>query len=517
MRVSQIVSGVVGALLLVVSVLGLTTARSDGDMRSDTAGSIPVRLYSAGPESPTVLVAHGFAGSAQLMEPLALGLHEAGFTVVSFDFPGHGANGEVLPFSGDVRSASWDTLTAPLAEVLDWAAQQPEVDRSRIALLGHSMGAGAAVSFAAEDASADGRVLATAALSLPSADDIPDGEPAVPRDLLLLYGALEPSAFADAALTGLRAAYPEGFPGVTYGDIGEGTARRAEAIPSVEHISILLSPATLDATVAWLSEALDVEPQPYGLPLLPLYAALALIGGALLLVPVSTLALGSREVRSWEPEPDPVRGGRVLAIVLVSSLLGVVAGWVAGPIADQVPVAVGGYLAVWFAVSGVVALLWWLLRIRAPRETPTITVRSTLGAVLVTALAALVVIVPGSMSWSAFSFTGARLWVAVLLLLVFGLWFAADELILRRTSTGRRVTLMITSRVLAVAALLGAIPVLGAPTFLVIVAPVLLLLLVLLGVYAAIVARRQDPYLAAVLVQAVPAAALVATTFPLVG
>ena len=517
MRASQIVSGVVGAVLLAVSVVGLTTARGGGEMRTDTVGSIPVRLYSAGPQSPTVVVAHGFAGSAQLMEPLALGLHEAGFTVVALDFPGHGANGEVLPFDGDVRTATWDALTAPLAEVLDWAALQPEVDRSRVALLGHSMGAGAAVAFAVEDALGDGRVLATAALSLPSADDIPEGETSVPHDLLLLYGALEPTAFADAALAGLRAAYPEGFAGVTYGDVGEGSARRAEAIPFVEHISILLSPATLDATVSWLADALDVEAQPSSVPPLPLYAVLALLAGALLLVPVSTLALGAREHRSWEPEPDPVRGIRVLAIVLVASVVGVLAAWAAGPLADQVPVAVGGYLAAWFAVSGVVVLLWWLLRIRAPREAPTVTGRSVLGAVIVTALAVLVVVVPGAMSWSAFSFAGGRLWVALLLLAVFALWFGADELILRRSSTGRRVALMITSRVIAVAALLGAIPLLGAPGFLLIVAPVLLALLVLLGAYAAIAARRQDPYLAAVLVQAVPAAVLVSTTFPLVG
>lgn len=250
MSARQVVSGVVGAILLLVSLVGLARAQDGGEVRSADVAGIPVRLYSAGPESPTVIVAHGFAGSAQLMEPLALGLRQAGFTVVSLDFPGHGANPDVLPFSGDVRTASWDALTAPLAEVLDWTALQPEVDRDRIALLGHSMGAGAVVAFAVSDAVSDGRVSATVALSLPTAEDVPDGEPAVPRDLLLLHGALEPAPFAEAALSALRAAYPDGYTGITYGDSAEGTARRANAIPGVEHITVLFAPATLEESVA---------------------------------------------------------------------------------------------------------------------------------------------------------------------------------------------------------------------------------------------------------------------------
>jgi hypothetical protein len=76
--------------------------------------------------------------------------------------------------------------------------------------------------------------------------------------------------------------------------------------------------------------------------------------------------------------------------------------------------------------------------------------------------------------------------------------------------------LALGNRVIAVALLLLATAVLGAPGFLILVLPVMLLAFILLGVLAAIVARQRGGFLGAVLVQAIPLALLVGTAFPLV-
>ncbi|MFM7145537.1 MAG: hypothetical protein ACKOW5_04290, partial [Actinomycetales bacterium] len=57
---------------------------------------------------------------------------------------------------------------------------------------------------------------------------------------------------------------------------------------------------------------------------------------------------------------------------------------------------------------------------------------------------------------------------------------------------------------------------LGAPGFLLLLLPLMVILLLVLGWYGGILLGYRDGWIAAVAVQALPLAALVATTFPLV-
>ena len=203
-------------------------------------------------------------------------------------------------------------------------------------------------------------------LSLPSAESIPEGQPSVPPNLLLLFGSLEDSRFSDAALEGVQAAYPDGVVGPTYGDTASGTARAAQAIPGVEHIGILFSPSTLDATLAWLGPALGIEVAPATVAPVLLWAVLALVAGGLLLVPVAQLTLG----RATDPPPPAVRGRGVLAAVVVASLAAAIVAWLVMPLSDRIPLAVGGYVATWFLAAGAVAAGCWLWRWRRRRAGP---------------------------------------------------------------------------------------------------------------------------------------------------
>ena len=115
-----------------------------------------------------------------------------------------------------------------------------------VAVVGHSMGAGAVTSWAA-----DNPTEATVAISLPSAEDVPH-DPARPRNLLLLWGSAESSRFSDAALAALRSGYPEAVARQTYGDRGQGTARRAVDIAGAEHISVIYRQQSFEEVAAWL-------------------------------------------------------------------------------------------------------------------------------------------------------------------------------------------------------------------------------------------------------------------------
>ena len=139
-----------------------------------------------------------------------------------------------------------------------------------------------------------------------------------------------------------------------------------------------------------------------------------------------------------------------------------------------------------------------------------------MGGLAATALASAVVVVPGSMSWTPFAVVGARAWLLPVIALALAVYFAADELLVRRASVARRLGLALGNRLIAVAMILLSVPLLGAPGFLVLLLPLMVVFLVVLAGYAAVVARFRNGYLAAVLVQAVPLALLVATTFPLV-
>ena len=133
------------------------------------------------------------------------------------------------------------------------------------------------------------------AISLPSAEDLPD-DPARPRNLLILWGSAESSRFSEAALAALRAGYPEAEPGQTYGDPGQGTARRAVEIAGAEHISVIYRQQSFEEVAAWLGGG-----QPRGDARI-IGMLLILVGGVLAARPLLALrARVSRPARAPAP------------------------------------------------------------------------------------------------------------------------------------------------------------------------------------------------------------------------
>lgn len=94
-----------------------------------------VPAAGTGPK-PAVMVIHGWGGNAEVMLPLAAPLHDAGFSTLFIDARCHGA-------SDEDSFASLPRFAEDAAHGVDWLRNQAEVDRRRIAVFGHSVGAGA--------------------------------------------------------------------------------------------------------------------------------------------------------------------------------------------------------------------------------------------------------------------------------------------------------------------------------------------------------------------------------------
>jgi pimeloyl-ACP methyl ester carboxylesterase len=100
---------------------------------------IPAAMESP---APTVVVLHGWGANASMMLPCLPPLHAAGFSVLILDARCHGKS-DGAPFTSLPRFAE------DIEAGLDWLQQRADVDSGRLVLMGHSVGAGAALLSAA--------------------------------------------------------------------------------------------------------------------------------------------------------------------------------------------------------------------------------------------------------------------------------------------------------------------------------------------------------------------------------
>lgn len=95
-------------------------------------------FIAAAPGSPALVVMHGWGGNAEMMLPLAAPLHAAGYSLLLLDARCHGQS------DGD-SFASLPRFAEDIEAGLVWLAVQGEVDPRRLGIVGHSVGAGAAL------------------------------------------------------------------------------------------------------------------------------------------------------------------------------------------------------------------------------------------------------------------------------------------------------------------------------------------------------------------------------------
>jgi hypothetical protein len=490
----------VAALALIAAALALLRLhQAEAGLSTErvTIGDTPATIWRpvGGGPAPTVVIAHGFAGSRQLMRPFAATLARSGFLAVTFDFLGHGRN--PLPLTGDVADVRGATLRLvdQLDAVARYALSLPEAD-GRLATLGHSMAADIIVRHALETPD----VQAVVAVSMFS----PAVTATEPDNLLVIVGAWEPG-LTDEALRVLRLA-GGAAEGETVGDPAGDFARRVAFAPSVEHVGVLYSPTSQQEARDWLAASFGLAPGDYadarGPWILLLILAVVTLGWPLSKLLPSIAApegAGLSGRRFWIAALGPAVATPLLLRLVDLRFL---------------PVVVGDYLATHFALYGLLtALALWRLGARAPSRPAWGSFALAAGAVTVWALLGVGWVIDAHVS----SFLPIPERFALLGSILLGAlpYFLADEWLTRGPGAPRfayPLTKLLFLLSLAAATALN----LERLFFLIILAPAMLLFFVVYGLFSRWTMRATgDPFVAGAANAAVFAVAI-AVTFPMI-
>jgi len=183
MQCRRVFTLLVGAILLALSVSVSAqqaprafTPPDDIDYRKANVMSEGVRLtaelYSpksaAGKQLPTIIMSHGWGGTAALLRDVALDFAHAGYLVIAFDYRGWGASdSRVILTTAEPAKKDGNKFTAEVMEirevvdpfeqtqdifnVIHWAMGEPQVDKNRVGLWGSSYSGGHVVYVAAHD------------------------------------------------------------------------------------------------------------------------------------------------------------------------------------------------------------------------------------------------------------------------------------------------------------------------------------------------------------------------------
>jgi pimeloyl-ACP methyl ester carboxylesterase len=501
------------ALLAIAAALWHLTAASDGlTITRAWAGTVPVTLYQPSGETlaPAVVIAHGFAGSQQLMQPYAISLARNGYLVVTFDFPGHGRNPQPFVASLLDQDKRLRILLDGLEPAVEFALLQPGAD-GRLVLLGHSMAGDVLASYTH---SHPGRVSATVLLSPYLSDIAPT---AALRNLLLVYGALEPEMLHQQGLKVLaETAGQSAEAGMTYGDPAAGNARRLVFADGVEHIGVLFGKQGIAAAIDWLNQTFDRAGSGFVDQRGP-WLGLLYLGLVALAWPLARLLPRAAS----EPMGAGFGWRRLAPAAMAPALLTPLVLWKVN--CDFLPVLIGDYLAVHFAVYGLItALAIWITRrgnssSLSGTDPGRVLWRGLLFAALATtAYFTLAIAVPTDRFVTTLLPGLGRLPIVAAMLVGTLAYFCADEWLTRGPGATRGGYAL--TKVLFLFSLLFAVALnLNELFFLIIIVPAILVFFLLYGVMSGWIYRRTNHPLTAAIANAVAFASATAVTFPMVG
>ena len=492
----RLILGLLALAFMAVSVWRLEADRAGLEIGPlEVEGGTPATLYTRAGEdmAPVVIVAHGFAGSRQLMEPFALTLAQAGYVVASFDFEGHGRNPQ--PMSGDVASIGGTTqlLMDETARVARAALAHPRSD-GRLAYLGHSMASDIVVRQALAEPAGD----AVVAISMFSEAV----SPGAPRNLLVIAGEWE-ARLAQEALRAVRQIDPEAEAGETTGDPAAGPARRAVIAPNVEHVGVLYSATALTAARDWLDASFDRQSD----------GPVAMRGGWIAMLLAATIALGWPLARALPAGVSANTAGLDNRQFLVASLLPAVAvPLLLWPLETSVlPVLVADYLALHLGLYGLVTLGLLARRGILPGQFPP-RVWWIAGAVAIFGIA----IVGGVIDRYVASFLPHAGRVSVIAGLMLGaIPFMLGDGLLTGGGTGPLWRVVLARGAFLASLALAVVLDFEALFFLIIILPVIMLFFALFGTMSGWVGRRTGLPAAAGLGLGVVLAWALGVTFPM--
>lgn len=429
-----------------------------------------------GERPPLVVVAHGFSGDRVMMSSFARRVASAGYGVLSIDFRGHGENRNGF-------GVGRDGLQDDLRDAVEWAGDEPHVDASSLALVGHSMGADAVLRFAQRDPRPDATIAISGGESIEG--------PRRPENVLLLVASRDPGSIKEgAARVGDVLAGGELERGRVVGSTAEGTAVARVEVGGNDHATILWSDEAVEATVSWVDSVFgrSSDPSPgdprVGTSGLYLLAALVLLAG-----------IGVAAGRLGPALEEASRGGvgRGL-LVLAVALLVAMPFTAAGSQTGFLSLAAGAAIVSPFAVAGVLALGTRAVLGRSGGVVPGWLgggrslwgeIRGSLGPALLAFVAVYVVLAPLGLVFHRLVPTPERVvaWVGASLL--FLPFFVAFELLVRRGGAVAGSLLGVAGRVVVLVLLYAGVALGLLPGVVIIYVPILAALFVGFEVFAA--------------------------------
>jgi pimeloyl-ACP methyl ester carboxylesterase len=343
MRISRTIWLLIGAsVLILLSWWALLKANDGLITRAFEKDGIPMQFIVSRQATrvPGILIAHGFAGSKQLMLGYAYTLAHNGYGLLLWDQLGHGANTQRFD-----RNSLQDGLEVALSAL----KQQPEINPQQLAIIGHSMGSGVAMTAGIERPSDFDAVVAISPTDAAVS-------PEVPKNLSLQAGAWEPEVVENATRLLKQA-------GGSNSNVAAGKGRSLSIIAGVEHITILFNDSSHQSVLQWLNQTFGLHENNsyrdrrmgwYGLQLL---GWLILIGTVLPHLPgkVSPPSQHTqRSLRAWVGLVfSPIAAASVIKLMSLSSDVGNLGG-----------VLVGGAVGFWFFIAG---LFWLAVVAKLPR------------------------------------------------------------------------------------------------------------------------------------------------------
>jgi len=261
---------------------------------------------------PGVVLMHGFGSDRRFSSSMARRLAQAGYAVLAIDARGHGQNRN--PF---LRSYGRPEFFQPdLAAAVDFLRASPFCDGSRLAVMGHSMGAGAVLDYATRDSGLDAAVMVAGGWTAQG--------PYRPRNALFIFAEGDPERIKQRslALAAQLAGVDAVEPGKRYGDFARGSAVRAYEVAATNHAFIVWNDVALREIIAWLDAVFDLaraSPPQTGDPRL---VAVAVLFVAMLLVLPGLGVVVGRLVPAAEAfgESGRARGLGALAVALAATL-----------------------------------------------------------------------------------------------------------------------------------------------------------------------------------------------------
>ena len=206
---------------------------------------------------PAIVLSHGVSGSKQMMSQIAIELAKNGFVALTIDLIGHGDTEGTFGGFGDQQIDK----TLGMQDAVKYAIEQPFINSSKIGLVGHSLGAGAAraTAFASKDVKATVFIAGGLDEAVENKGEYGVLNFTFPKNLLIIIGQHDVLFDIEQTKKDLIPAFGNQIEeNRIYGNFSENTARQL-IIPNTTHLLEPADPETVTQIVYWMTRSLKPQ------------------------------------------------------------------------------------------------------------------------------------------------------------------------------------------------------------------------------------------------------------------